>query len=113
MRNCSSFLISSSLVNSRSKIPFTAREITPVSSLTIRTTASLCSLIPSPALCRVPRLISTLGFDVSGKIHPADRLEFVGNALFIPYFLIGVGMIIDVRSLFTGGEALKVAAMAK
>ena len=38
-----------------------------------------------------------------------NRLEFVGNALFIPYFLIGVGMIIDVRSLFTGGEALKVA----
>lgn len=31
-----------------------------------------------------------------------NRLEFVGNALFIPYFLIGVGMIIDVRSLFTG-----------
>lgn len=38
-----------------------------------------------------------------------NRLEFVGNALFIPYFLIGVGMIIDVRSLFAGGEALKVA----
>ncbi len=38
-----------------------------------------------------------------------NRLEFVGNALFIPYFLIGVGMIIDVRSLFTGGMALKVA----
>lgn len=28
-----------------------------------------------------------------------NRLEFVGNALFIPYFLIGVGMIIDVRCL--------------
>lgn len=38
-----------------------------------------------------------------------NRLEFVGNALFIPYFLIGVGMIIDVRSLFASGEALKVA----
>ena len=38
-----------------------------------------------------------------------NRLEFVGNALFIPYFLIGVGMIIDVRCLFTEGEALKVA----
>ena len=37
-----------------------------------------------------------------------NRLEFVGNALFIPYFLIGVGMIIDVRCLFTEGEALKV-----
>ena len=26
-----------------------------------------------------------------------SRLEFVGNAIFIPYFLIGVGMLIDVR----------------
>ena len=40
-----------------------------------------------------------------------NRLEFVGNALFIPYFLIGVGMIIDVKSLFMGGEALKVAVV--
>lgn len=40
-----------------------------------------------------------------------NRLEFVGNALFIPYFLIGVGMIIDVRALFAGGEALKVAVV--
>ena len=28
------------------------------------------------------------------------RIEFVGNALFVPYFLIGVGMIIDVRAIF-------------
>ena len=28
-----------------------------------------------------------------------SRLEFVGNALFIPYFLIGVGMIIDIGIL--------------
>ncbi len=40
-----------------------------------------------------------------------NRLEFVGNALFIPYFLIGVGMIIDVNSMFTGGMALKVAVV--
>lgn len=40
-----------------------------------------------------------------------NRLEFVGNALFIPYFLIGVGMIIDIQSLFAGGEALKVAVV--
>lgn len=40
-----------------------------------------------------------------------NRLEFVGNALFIPYFLIGVGMIIDVESMFTGGMALKVAVV--
>ena len=40
-----------------------------------------------------------------------NRLEFVGNALFIPYFLIGVGMIIDVNSMFSGGQALKVAVV--
>lgn len=40
-----------------------------------------------------------------------NRLEFVGNAIFIPYFLIGVGMIIDIRSLFAGGTALKVAVV--
>ena len=40
-----------------------------------------------------------------------NRIEFVGNAIFIPYFLIGVGMIIDVNALFTGGSALKVAGI--
>lgn len=39
------------------------------------------------------------------------HLEFVGNALFIPYFLIGVGMIIDLSVLFGSGDALKVAAV--
>lgn len=44
------------------------------------------------------------------KVSPLmNRLEFVGNALFIPYFLIGVGMIIDINALFKGGIALKVA----
>ena len=38
-----------------------------------------------------------------------NHLEFVGNALFIPYFLIGVGMLIDVKILFGHGDALKVA----
>lgn len=31
-----------------------------------------------------------------------NRIEFTGNAIFIPYFLIGVGMLINVRVLFTG-----------
>ena len=31
-----------------------------------------------------------------------NRLEFIGNALFIPYFLIGVGMLINVRALAQG-----------
>lgn len=39
-----------------------------------------------------------------------NRVEFVGNALFIPFFLIGVGMLIDYRVFFKGFETLKVAS---
>ena len=39
-----------------------------------------------------------------------NRIEFIGNALFIPYFLIGVGMLINVRLLFHGGSILFVVA---
>ncbi len=35
-----------------------------------------------------------------------NRIEFIGNALFIPYFLIGVGMLINVRLLFDGGNII-------
>ena len=31
-----------------------------------------------------------------------NRIEFIGNALFIPYFLIGVGMLVNLRLLFQG-----------
>ncbi len=40
-----------------------------------------------------------------------SHLEFVGNALFIPYFLIGVGMLIDLHVIFGQGNALIVAAV--
>lgn len=35
-----------------------------------------------------------------------NRIEFVGNALFIPYFLIGVGMIIDVHILVSDAHTI-------
>ena len=38
-----------------------------------------------------------------------NRIEFVGNALFIPFFLIGVGMLIDYRVLFGSYNALLIA----
>ncbi len=38
-----------------------------------------------------------------------NRIEFVGNALFIPFFLISVGMLIDFRVLTNGPQALIVA----
>ncbi len=45
--------------------------------------------------------------------HQSDlmnKIEFVGNALFIPFFLISVGMLVDVRILFKGNTALIFAA---
>lgn len=35
-----------------------------------------------------------------------NRIEFIGNALFIPYFLIGVGMLINLRLLFQGSAVV-------
>ena len=40
-----------------------------------------------------------------------NRIEFTGNAIFIPYFLIGVGMLINVGSLFDGWRMLGVVAL--
>ena len=40
-----------------------------------------------------------------------NRIEFVGNAFFIPFFLISVGMLIDFSVLFKGLGAVKVAAV--
>lgn len=38
-----------------------------------------------------------------------NRIEFVGNAVFIPFFLIGVGMLVDYRAFFKDAETIKVA----
>lgn len=40
-----------------------------------------------------------------------SHIEFVGNALFIPYFLIGVGMFINLRALVEHDGAVAVAAV--
>ncbi|HEU4554164.1 MAG TPA: cation:proton antiporter, partial [Chitinophaga sp.] len=39
-----------------------------------------------------------------------NRISFVGNALFIPFFLISVGMVVNLRVLLQGPEALIIAA---
>lgn len=39
-----------------------------------------------------------------------NRIEFIGNALFIPFFLISVGMLVDVSVILSGPAALIVAA---
>ncbi|MFO7658127.1 MAG: cation:proton antiporter [Bacteroidales bacterium] len=38
-----------------------------------------------------------------------NRIEFIGNSLFIPFFLISVGMIVDYRVFLTGPRSLIVA----
>jgi Kef-type K+ transport system membrane component KefB len=40
-----------------------------------------------------------------------NRIDFVGNALFIPFFLIGVGMLVNFNILFLGWGALKVVGV--
>jgi len=40
-----------------------------------------------------------------------NRVEFVGNAIFIPFFLISVGMLIDFKVFFKSWETIQVAAV--
>lgn len=40
-----------------------------------------------------------------------NRVEFVGNAIFIPFFLISVGMLIDFQVFFKDFETIKVAIL--
>lgn len=40
-----------------------------------------------------------------------NRIEFVGNALFIPFFLLSVGMLIDYRAFFESWDTLKVGVI--
>ena len=40
-----------------------------------------------------------------------NRIEFIGNALFIPYFLIGVGMLINLGTLFSSVKMVWIVAL--
>ena len=40
-----------------------------------------------------------------------NRIDFVGNAFFIPFFLIGVGMLVNFQVIFQGWGALEVAGV--
>ncbi|MBO4673281.1 MAG: cation:proton antiporter, partial [Bacteroidaceae bacterium] len=72
-------------------------------------------LFASAALSEAIGLEGIVGAFLSGLIlnryipHVSplmNRIEFIGNALFIPYFLIGVGMLINVHILFQGGNVI-------
>lgn len=47
----------------------------------------------------------TLNSLIPEKSLLMTRIHFTGNAIFIPFFLLSVGMLVDVRLLFTGTEA--------
>lgn len=75
----------------------------------------LVMLVLSAALSELAGLEGLFGAFLAGlvlnryipRVSPLmNRIEFVGNALFIPYFLISVGMLINVHSLFDHEDAL-------
>ena len=79
----------------------------------------LAVMFISAATCELIGLEGILGAFVSGlvlnrfipNISPLmNRIEFIGNAIFIPYFLIGVGMLINAGLLLGGGNAILVVA---
>ena len=40
-----------------------------------------------------------------------NRIEFIGNSLFIPIFLISVGMLVDISVIFDGHQAIYIAVV--
>lgn len=79
----------------------------------------LAVMFISAATCELIGWEGILGAFVSGlvlnrfipNISPLmNRIEFIGNAIFIPYFLIGVGMLINAGLLLEGGNTILVVA---
>ena len=80
----------------------------------------LAVMFLSAALTNLIGLEGIVGAFISGlilnryipRVSPLmNRIEFIGNALFIPYFLIGVGMLINVQALFVGGSVVWVVLL--
>ncbi|HZW77663.1 MAG TPA: cation:proton antiporter [Flavobacteriaceae bacterium] len=74
----------------------------------------------SAFLAEIAGLESIIGAFAAGlalnKLIPSssalmNRIEFIGNSLFIPFFLISVGMLVDVRVIFSGWTALIIAGV--
>lgn len=79
----------------------------------------LCVVFLAAFLAEIAGVEPIIGAFVAGlalnKLIPhssalMNRIEFIGNSLFIPFFLISVGMLVDVRVIMTGPAALIVAA---
>jgi Kef-type K+ transport system membrane component KefB len=78
----------------------------------------LSVLFFSAFLSQVAGLEPIIGAFIAGlalnKLIPAssalmNRIEFMGNSLFIPFFLISVGMIVDMSVVFEGPYAITMA----
>lgn len=48
---------------------------------------------------------------IPGNSPLMNRIEFIGNSIFIPFFLFGVGMLVDYRAFFKGTETIMVAGV--
>lgn len=79
----------------------------------------LCVVFFAAFLAEIAGLEPIIGAFVAGlalnKLIPhssalMNRIEFIGNAIFIPFFLISVGMIVDISVLLNGPEAVIIAA---
>ena len=79
-----------------------------------------CALPISAFLAEISGLEPIIGAFVAGlALNPLipqssalmNRIEFIGNSLFIPFFLISVGMLVDVRVLLGAPMALIVAGV--
>ena len=80
----------------------------------------MAMLFLSAALAELCGIEGLLGAFISGLIfnrfipHSSslmNRIEFVGNAVFIPYFLVGVGMMVNLKPLFSELHALWVVGV--
>ncbi len=80
----------------------------------------LCMLFASAFLAKTAGIEPMVGAFMAGlalnSLVPSssvlmNRTVFIGNTIFIPFFLIGVGMIVDIRVFFNGTQALIIAGL--
>lgn len=80
----------------------------------------LCVLFASAFLAKVTGIEPLIGAFMAGlalnSLIPSssvlmNRTVFIGNTIFIPFFLISVGMIVDLKVLLNGTDTLIIAAI--
>ena len=80
----------------------------------------LCLVFLAGVLAELAGLEPIIGAFLAGlainRLVPSNsalmnRIEFVGNAIFIPFFLISVGMLVDLKVIFSGTHTLMITAV--